>query len=76
MHAHLGLCRAKHGSGPVCWHPLPLLLHVPGRLLQVSALHVKSHIPATFIGVYQHVWRTHLGHTHNTGSKGRRTQQL
>ena len=38
-----------------------VLEHIPGRLLQVGATHLKSNRPMCLIGLYQHVWRPHLG---------------
>ena len=35
--------------------------HTPGRLLQVIATHTHSQLPASIVGIYQHVWRPHLG---------------
>ena len=39
--------------------------HAPGRLLQVVATHNRSQLPASIIGLYQHVWRPQLGAKQN-----------
>ncbi|CAE7831148.1 pol [Symbiodinium sp. CCMP2592] len=38
---------------------------VPGRVLQVRATVKTSKLPLTVVGVYQHVWRTHLSTVQN-----------
>ena len=43
---------------------------VAGRLLQVRATHRRSQVPVDFLGVYQHVHRTHLSETKNRQLRG------
>ncbi|CAE7771585.1 pol [Symbiodinium sp. CCMP2592] len=38
---------------------------IPGRVLQVRATVKTSQLPITIVGIYQHVWRTHLSAIQN-----------
>ncbi|CAE7840054.1 pol [Symbiodinium sp. CCMP2592] len=38
---------------------------IPGRVLQVRATVKTSQLPITIVGIYQHVWRTHLSTIQN-----------
>ena len=53
------------------FHAPRVLEHVPGRLLQITATHVKSQLTTTLIGLYQHVWRPHLGRAANKALRSR-----
>ena len=44
--------------------------HVAGRLLQVQAQHKLSQLPVDFLGVYQHVHRTHQSPAKNRQLRG------
>ena len=50
--------------------------HVRGRLLQVTATHIRSQLPTCIIGLYQHVWRPHLGSAQNRALRGNLWQSL
>ena len=50
--------------------------HVRGRLLQVTATHIRSQLPTCIIGLYQHVWRPHLSSAQNRALRGSLWQSL
>ena len=50
--------------------------HVKGRLLQVTATHIRSQMPTCFIGIYQHVWRPHLSAARNRALRSHIWQSL
>ena len=43
---------------------------LPGRLLHVRAAHKQSHLAVTLLGIYQHVYRSHLSAAKNRQLRG------
>ena len=50
--------------------------HVSGRLLQVTATHIKSQMPTCILGLYQHVWRPHFSTAKNRALRSHLWQRL
>ncbi|CAE7617698.1 Pol, partial [Symbiodinium sp. CCMP2456] len=63
-HGHLIPLEAQDLSGP------RFLDINPGRLALVQATHRETQLPISIVGIYQHVWRTHL-----TSSRNRELRQ-
>ena len=50
--------------------------HISGRLLQVTATHIRSQLPTCIIGLYQHVWRPHISAAKNRELRSHLWQNL